>query len=420
MSDSVDQEIGALQSLYRSERDPDGLAFAPLADAFLRKGDLRDAHELLSDGRAKHPDFSTGHVIAARLYHEQGMAAEAEFAARRVLELDAENIVALSLLGSVLDERGDEEAVAVRAALVEVDPESDEVRSVSDPKSDVVDAAADVTSHEYGDIDHERPTEELLAIGQDDDGGDSIEDALGLAEADPSGVTESEVQEDELSAALDMRGLAELAASVDEPAEEDVMDLGALAPDPEPESVMEDVMDLGALAPDPEPEPVIEKVMDLGALAPDSDVLAAAAIEPADPSEEDPHMHSSEPVYTRTLAELYVSQGFTDKALDVYRHLSAVEPDAEDLSPRIAELEGGPVGTVDPVIPSEAGAPKATEEEVETLARDLAEVGSDDHEVDTPFAWSEDAAADVSSTEKEGSTIGGYFDQLLSWGERET
>ena len=401
MSDSVDQEIGVLQSLYRSEHDPDGLAFAPLADAFLRKGDLRDALELLSDGRVKHPDFSTGHVIAARLYYQQGMAAEAEFAARRVLELDAENIVALSLLGSVLDERGDEEAVAVRAALVEVDPESDEARSVSDPKSDVVDAAADVTSHEYGDVDHDGPTEELLAIGQDDDRGNSFEDALGLAEADPSGETESEVQEDELSAALDMRGLAELAASVDEP-------------------VVEDVMDLGALAPDPEPEPVIEKVMDLGALAPDSDVLAAAAMEPADPSEEDPHMHSSEPVYTRTLAELYVSQGFTDKALDVYRLLSAVEPDAEDLSPRIAELERGPIGTVDPVIPSEGGAPKATEEEVETLARDLAEVGSDDHEVDTPFAWSEDAAADVSSAEKEGSTIGGYFDQLLSWGERET
>jgi len=420
VSDSVDQEIGVLQSLYRSEHDPDGLAFAPLADAFLRKGDLRDALELLSDGRVKHPDFSTGHVIAARLYYQQGMAAEAEFAARRVLELDAENIVALSLLGSVLDERGDEEAVAVRAALVEVDPESDEARSVSDPKSDVVDAAADVTSHEYGDVDHDGPTEELLAIGQDDDRGNSFEDALGLAEADPSGETESEVQEDELSAALDMRGLAELAASVDEPVVEDVMDLGALAPDPEPESVIEDVMDLGALAPDPEPEPVIEKVMDLGALAPDSDVLAAAAMEPADPSEEDPHMHSSEPVYTRTLAELYVSQGFTDKALDVYRLLSAVEPDAEDLSPRIAELEGGPIGTVDPVIPSEGGAPKATEEEVETLARDLAEVGSDDHEVDTPFAWSEDAAADVSSAEKEGSTIGGYFDQLLSWGERET
>lgn len=131
-------------------------------------------------------------------------------------------------------------------------------------------------------------------------------------------------------------------------------------------------------------------------------------------------MDSNEPVYTRTLAELYVSQGFTDKALDVYRHLSSVEPDAKDLSARIAELEGGPVGTADRVTPSEMGAPEATEEEVETLARDLAEVGADDHEVDTPFAWSEDAAADVSSTREDGSTIGEYFDQLLGWGERET
>ena len=519
MSDSVDLEIRTLQALYRSERDPDGLAFAPLADAFLRKGDLREALDLLSDGRARHPDFSTGHVIAARLYHAQGMDAEAELAARRVLELDADNIVALSLLGSVLDERGDEEAAAVHAALAWVDPESDEALGVAGsvealpdvgafalddpvegpvhPASDT-DAPADGKAHDYADVDQEAPTEELRAIGQHDDGDDSFEDALGLAEAKPSEERKARVHEDELSAALDMLGLDEPAVSFDEPAEfealrqkdesptmdpsgldvdpptlegamdlgalapdpepvveemmdlsalapdpepepvvEEMMDLAALAPDPEPEPVVEEMMDLGALAPDPRPEPVVEEVMDLaalapdpkpveedtldlGALAPDPDVLAAAAMEPADPSEEDPHMDSSEPVFTRTLAELYVSQGFTDKALDVYRHLNSVEPDAKDLSARIAELEGGPVGTADSEAASGAGAPAATEEEVETLARDLAEVGADDHEVDTPFAWSEDATSDVSSIRKDGSTIGGYFDQLLGWGGSDT
>jgi len=193
-----------------------------------------------------------------------------------------------------------------------------------------------------------------------------------------------------------------------------VMDLGALAPDPEPEPIVEEVMDLGALAPDPEPAPVDDSVMDLGALAPDADALAAA-MEPADPTEEDPHMDSSEPVHTRTLAELYVSQGFTDKALDVYRNLRSIEPDAEDLAARIAELEGKPAGA--PLTSAdEVGVD--SEEDVETLARDLAEVGADDHDVDTPFAWPEEAASDGRSGEDDGSTIGGYFDQLLGWEER--
>ena len=188
-------------------------------------------------------------------------------------------------------------------------------------------------------------------------------------------------------------------------------------------------MDLGALAPDPEPEPIVEDVMDLGALAPDPDTLAAAALEPADPSEEDPHVDSSEPVNTRTLAELYVSQGFTDKAIDVYRQLQVAEPDAGDLEARIAELEGrAPAGRADveavsdvSSLEADISAPEdvetAPDEEVETLARDLAETGADHHEVDTPFAWSEDVADEESAVVDSGVTIGAYFDQLLSWEE---
>ena len=56
------------------------------------------------------------------------------------------------------------------------------------------------------------------------------------------------------------------------------------------------------------------------------------------------------------------------------------------------------------------------EEEVETLARDLAESGSGEHDVDTPFAWTEEEA-DVSAGE--GPSIAEYFDVLLSWQPRD-
>ena len=201
MSDPLDHEIRTLQDLFGSRRDPDGLAFAPLADAFLKKGDVREALSLLNTGTARHPDFSTGHVIAARLYFDQGLHAEAELAARRVLQLDAENLVALSILGAILEERGDtEEAAGLASLLVGLDPESDEARAVTDRvevagssvaqppplPAEVLSAADEPFDHQELDI-SEAPTVELMAIAPDQESETSFEDALSLSSAGDRG-----------------------------------------------------------------------------------------------------------------------------------------------------------------------------------------------------------------------------------------
>lgn len=46
-----------------------------------------------------------------------------------------------------------------------------------------------------------------------------------------------------------------------------------------------------------------------------------------------------DPLVTGTLAELYVSQGFTDKAADIYRNILATEPGNAAAAARLAELE---------------------------------------------------------------------------------
>jgi hypothetical protein len=251
--------------------------------------------------------------------------------------------------------------------------------------------------------------------------------------------------------------LAALAPDPEPEPEVEVMDLAALAPDPEPEV---EVVDLAALAPDPEPEPEVEvmdlaslapdpepevEVMDLAALAPDPEpeveVVDLAGLAPDPEPEEDANMERSEPVYTRTLAELYLKQGFADKALGVYRHLLRTQPGDLDISARIADLESGRVGAepmhararpAPPALPrpafdeeiepdGTASGRRATEiarrgeEEVETLARDLAESGEGRHEVDTPFAWTEEEDSFASEEDDADSGIGGYFDRLLAW-----
>ncbi len=466
MSEALDQEIRTLESLFWSERDPDGLAFAPLADACLRNGQVKEALDLLTDGMSRQPEYATGHVVATRLYLQQGMHSEAEFAARRVLELDPENVMALSSLASIVQERGESEEVArLRATLMEVDPEAAEAHGFADVEEsgaeiDAVAAAADLETPDEPDA---MDLGTLMPDADPEPAGEVEVDAMELAALVPEPEPEVEVMdlgalalesEPEVEVmelgALAPDGESEPTAEVMElgslAPDVEVMDLGALAPEPESESepeveVMElgalapevEVMDLGALAPEPEPEPEVE-VIDLGALAPDADpdpgsevmdLGALAPDEPLDVSEFSPEAgqhddstpDTDEPVYTRTLAELYVKQGLIDQALNVYRQLLSVEPGASWIEERISELENdeGDGGVHPPegllVGEEERASPDVSEEAVETLARDLAEIGDDGHEVETPFAW----ADDEDSPADDGPEIGDYFDNLLGW-----
>jgi hypothetical protein len=187
------------------------------------------------------------------------------------------------------------------------------------------------------------------------------------------------------------------------------MDLGGLAPD---EDEAEEVMDLGGLAPD---EDDAEDVMDLGGLAPDDasavgDILSEEAADA--PMEE----MAEPPIYTRTIAELYVAQGAASRAADVYRHLLEADPDDEALSARLAELESQVRAEAmqDGEATSDtSGSTDEGDEHVESLARDLAETGDGTHDVDTPFAWTEEAPP--VEVDPDAPPVSDYFSRMLGW-----
>ena len=476
VSESLDQEIQTLQSIYWSERDPDGMAFAPLADAFLRKGEVREALDLLADGTSRHPDVATGHVVASRLYLEQGMHGEAECATRRVLDLDPGNIVALSTLATILADRGEwNETAKLRGTLIGLDPESEEAGSTPQLDASVADDTTDLSNAASGQLIELVSVEEggpgsLLDEMTLGDGGaadedpqlrdalfplwlsdESVSDAgsVGLSEVlpDPDAVdTEgvSVTDRDAVSPAVpsgvevgragadtdfdNFDSTAAALAGMDDDsvgaviADTDALDLAALAPEP-----AADVMDLSLLSPDADPE--LEE-------HPDALELGDMAYVPEESSE----VGSEAPLHTRTLAELYVKQGFVDRALGVLHSLLEADPDADDLRARIAELEGRPApadespARVDSLAPEggqEADTPAdstdqeasaeegpgtvvATEEDVETLAIELAEIGNGVDDVDTPFAWSGEEA-EASEPDADRGDIGRYFDAILNW-----
>lgn len=112
----------------------------------------------------------------------------------------------------------------------------------------------------------------------------------------------------------------------------------------------------------------------------------------------------TEPVLTRTMAELYLEQGLTDRALRVYRGLLAENPEDDELRGRIAGLERG-----DQAAPARHGGADEHAEWADPTWD--AEAQAAPHDVDTPFAWTDDEG-EQSFT---GPAIGTFFDKLLAW-----
>jgi tetratricopeptide (TPR) repeat protein len=395
----LEVEIRTLHAILGSDRDPDARAFAPLADAYRRAGQPRKAFGLLTDGLARLPDFATGHVVAARLYAEQGLLEEGEFAARRALELDPDNVIAMTALVRVLESAGKvDEAAETRATLATLEPEVLEEEGVGDPPEPVVDIAA-------------------LAPAPSDEADEAVMELADLAPDEP-------VMEDD--PVMEMVDLAP-----DEP----VLEVAALAPD-------ERVMEMSDLAPD-------EPVMELADLAPDLPDVELAEPESAEPEPDEAAPEIADPVspavaasanpggppkgsggagggsgapriYTRTLGELYARQGFLDRAVEVFRQLHAENPDDAGLADRLGEIEAqlsrGAAATDDAPSGPKPERTRSRDEELEALARDLAAQRGSEPNVDTPFAWTaDDDPEDVAEPAEEGPSIGSYFDELLSW-----
>jgi len=467
----LEVEIRTLHAILGSDRDPEGRAFAPLADAYRRSGNPRKAFSLLRDGLARLPDFSTGHVVAARLFTEQGMPQEGESAARRALALDPENVSAMATLVRVLAATGrTDQAVEVFATLEAIEPEVVEEYALERPGVTVLEM------EEIWDI-------ALLAPDPDplegvDAGVPDVsdeEEVLDIAALAPDEVI------------LDIAALAPDEVILDIAAlapDEVILDIAALVPD-------EVILDIAALAPDEDDDAVLEiaalaphdegaVILEVAELAPDAVALVDEVVEreiyevrggggglrgadrvenpfshePLSPlgARPAPPRGGAPRIYTRTLGELYARQGFIDRAVEVFRQLWTERPDDAGLARRLAELEdqlagraspgpaAGPVAepTVDaavedvsPVPEEPAPAETATvaaagplphrdrDEELETLARDLMGHAERHPEIDTPFAWTdgvdEEAAGGSVNSAEPGPTIGSYFDDLLGW-----
>ncbi len=332
MGQPLEVHIRRLQEFYWSDADPDGRGFVPLADALRRAGDLREAHRLLRDGLNRHPDYLSGHVVAAWVSLDRGDAEEAESRFRTVLDMDPANVAALRGLADVLLEKGEvESAMGYLETLSGEDPVDLTLpERITELRVQV--EAGEGRAIEVDDLELpiwdslEEVAEELNWEGaslQPDAGGYD-----GQKEMDAVG-PEPESRPDESSTPYEP-GVEETPTQVDKPGEPFRPDLSGV-------------------------ETGVPTVVEDGEPIPAPDDLQGAVV-------------------TSTLGEIYLRQGLFDRAEEVFESLLKKAPDNERLRERLEEtrslMQSPGARAVDEVglLPEEDGSEEAREVHSEASA----------------------------------------------------
>ncbi len=105
VSESLNHQIAQLEKLYKSDLDPKGRAFVPLADAHRRLGDLDKALEVIQEGLGEHPDFASAHIVAGWVHRSREEPDNAMRSFQRVLTLDVENTLARAAIAELIDDQ---------------------------------------------------------------------------------------------------------------------------------------------------------------------------------------------------------------------------------------------------------------------------------------------------------------------------
>jgi len=137
-------------------RDPDSLAFVPLADAYRKSGLFEEAFAVLKRGMGRRPDYIPAKIVLGKCYLDLGNYPKAEATFEDILRMDRDNLVALSSMANVrLHQRRYGEAATIYRRILELDPSNDaaaqqlaklEGKSLSQNQGEVIEIDIESTS----------------------------------------------------------------------------------------------------------------------------------------------------------------------------------------------------------------------------------------------------------------------------------
>ncbi|HZL86446.1 MAG TPA: tetratricopeptide repeat protein [Candidatus Krumholzibacteria bacterium] len=129
--DSQSPALETLQGAYQAA--PESRIFGPLGDAYRRAGRIDEAVHVLELGMSRHPHYVSALVLLALCQLDLGRTADAEASLGRVLALDPENLVAIKHRAARAMRNGTvEEAEAAVELALGIDPYDTEAQQLRD------------------------------------------------------------------------------------------------------------------------------------------------------------------------------------------------------------------------------------------------------------------------------------------------
>lgn len=313
-----------IEDLLRQFSENPRRVFARLANELRKSGDYDRAIEICRAQIPHQPGYISGHIVLGQSLYDSGRLEEARQSFETALNLDPENLIALRHLGDIARQHGENEvAKGWYRRLLEVDPQNDEVTAQLEAMGG---AAPAPLAEQPGFSEGFAPPIELEALG-----GTPVSPDIETSEyrvpavekAPPSeGVAGHEPLEIETADAAAPQAGGEKAF----PELEQSLEVSGLVREDDArvaaQSAFADA--IGEKAGDDKGEEPRDAV---DVYYPMLDVQAAAPAPAA--------------FVTETMAELYLQQGYTQEALDIYRQLATQNPADETLRERVRQLEQG-------------------------------------------------------------------------------
>jgi tetratricopeptide (TPR) repeat protein len=329
----------------RISRDPKSKLFVPLAEEYKKSGDIEMAIHVLTEGLKSNPGYVAARSFLGRLLFDMGDMAAARREFEEVVKAVPENLLAQKKLGDLHVLLGNPtEALKYYKTARSLNPADAEIASlVSDLEADI-DVKQRLVQHESA-----PSPEPAAAAGQQSVPQQKTAEPAGTETPSVSGKTgrtEDTGPKKDQSEAIPPATVASV-----ETAETDQAALSATVLFEEPEEA-EEVLVVEPLEEEfPSGEPPGLPPGEQGPLREtETPPPSAAAVEEAAPSEEIPVVPPepeaavertgdvSDDFTTDTLAELYIGQGFYEKAIDIYERMLAYHPDSRALKDKLERV----------------------------------------------------------------------------------
>ncbi len=287
--------------------DPKSRVFAQLADAYRKSGLLDEAIDTAKKGLENHPNYAIAHLILGRCYLAKGMYALAREEFELTIKNDPQNLVGYKLLGETYEKQNMyPEALKYYQMILDLEPADAEL------------------AEKVANLKNLKQTEPEVQAATATTGPEPAalpEEPAGEAVPEPAPEADIPAMPEILKSEEELPRMEIQAESVPMPpilTEEPVS--APIESIPIPETLSEGPKQ--EISEEP-PAPPAEAV--------------AAPVETTE--EKEPNLSEAESQGpTSTLAEIYVQQGFLEKAIDIYKELISAQPGNQEYKDRMDEL----------------------------------------------------------------------------------